>query len=541
MDSVARALPSAHLRLSLRHGEIRLTRPDAGIRLDLDGRDMFFGQDVTIRIGRDPGVDVQSTNPSVDGQHATISYFEGRWVIEDHSHSGTYREGAAIDRLEIDEPITLRLGDPENGAVLTLTPVAGEAAFQRTTRRIVIGAAAVVLLVAGIAAAVVVLATRDDSNGGGSSALEGRGLARLKAATVLLAGDPSDPGKTGWGSGTMVDKSGLILTNAHVAAITNPPAPGLGAQYEAPPDKGPTESGPIYVYTTNGTDDPAQPAYIAEQVAVDGYLDLAVFKITEDIDGAPLGDLDLPYVPLGNSAALTAGQQLTIFGFPGNAGTTAVSVDPGAVRSFVGDKRIGERRAWINFSANIAHGNSGGLAVDDDGKIVGIPTRFGNETGGFGDLPARRLRPINLALPLIDAARNGDDYDEYQHVKRLSGDETIDWVGWAPSDSDGCTDRTVTGYRSGSSGVFPQFRYAGMTADVDALIYLVGPDPDTGKRALLDKEAVQWGAGKKGCVVLSFTPRGSESWADGDYTVAMLLGPNFEVDAGAEATSVGGS
>ena len=245
-------------------------------------------------------------------------------------------------------------------------------------------------------------------------------------------------------------------------------------------------------------------------------------------------------MPLGDSDALTAGQQLTIFGFPGNAGTTAVSVDPGAVRSFVGDKRIGDGRAWINFSANIAHGNSGGLAVDGDGEIVGIPTRFGDDTGAFGDLPARRLRPISLALPLIDAARNGESYDEYRYVEPLSGSETIDFAGWSPSAGDKCTDQVVSSYPSGSSGLFPQVRYSGMTEGVDALIYLVGPDPDTGRRTLLDKEAVQWGAGEEGCVVLSYTPRGSDTWADGDYTVAMLLGPNFEEDAGSEATTVGG-
>ena len=246
----------------------------AGIRLGLDGRDAFFGPDATIRIGRDPGVDVHSPNPSVSRQHATISYQDGKWILEDQSRRGTFREGAAINRLEIDQPVTLRLGDPENGAVLTLTPVPTDAAsgpgtstlirnFQRTTRRVVIGAVAIVLLVVGAATAVVVVATRDgDSNGKGEAALEGRGLSRLKAATVLLAGDPSDPEKTGWGSGTIVDKSGLILTNAHVASIANPPAPGLGAQYESPPEEGPESAGPLYVYTTNGTDEQAQPAYV---------------------------------------------------------------------------------------------------------------------------------------------------------------------------------------------------------------------------------------------------------------------------------------
>jgi hypothetical protein len=93
-------------------------------------------------------------------------------------------------------------------------------------------------------------------------------------------------------------------------------------------------------------------------------------------------------------------------------------------------------RAFIKTSATISGGNSGGLAVDRSNRIIGIPTQLGagelegevvdcraladtnrdgviddNDncvpTGGF----INALRPINLALPIINAAKSGQvDY-----------------------------------------------------------------------------------------------------------------------------------
>ena len=85
-------------------------------------------------------------------------------------------------------------------------------------------------------------------------------------------------------------------------------------------------------------------------------------------------------------------------------------------------------RAWIKTDATISGGNSGGTAVDDDGKLVGIPTQAAAGTGvtpvdarpvldtnrdgrvDQRDTPMaiggfiNGLRPINLAIPLLEEA-----------------------------------------------------------------------------------------------------------------------------------------
>jgi S1-C subfamily serine protease len=219
----------------------------------------------------------------------------------------------------------------------------------------------------------------------------------------------------GWtGSGSIVTPDGFILTNAHVVL----------------PDKYfPIDA--LGVSITEREDRPPVPTYYAEVIQADESLDIAVIRITKDIDGNPVdpASLNLPYVAMGNADELHLGDSITILGYPGIGGDT-ITLTSGEVSGFTSEEGWGDR-AFIKTSATIAGGNSGGLAADVDGKLIGIPTQlgYGGEdqfvdcrtladtnrdgvvddrdscvpTGGF----INALRPINLALPMIEAARQG--------------------------------------------------------------------------------------------------------------------------------------
>lgn len=220
----------------------------------------------------------------------------------------------------------------------------------------------------------------------------------------------------GWtGSGTVVSKNGLILTNAHVVI--------------------PGENSPVDLLTiapTVSADEKPHPSFTAKVVQADSKLDLAVIKIVGDLSGNPIdaASLNLPVVKLGDSDKLTLGDKLTILGYPGIGGET-ITLTSGEVSGFTSEAGIGNR-AFIKTSATIAGGNSGGLAADDAGELIGIPTQLGSgsdtgivdcryladtnsdgmidendtciPTGGF----INSLRPINLAKPLIEAALRGE-------------------------------------------------------------------------------------------------------------------------------------
>ncbi|HVN56073.1 MAG TPA: serine protease [Anaerolineaceae bacterium] len=222
--------------------------------------------------------------------------------------------------------------------------------------------------------------------------------------------------KEGWtGSGSIITPDGLILTNAHVAL----------------PDKYyPVDA--LVVSLTVSQDQPAVKSYYAEVVQADRALDFAVIRITTDLHKNPVdwALFSLPVVSLGDSDQLNLGDPITILGYPGIGGQT-ITLTRGDVSGFTHEDRYGDR-AFIKTSATIAGGNSGGMAANARGELIGVPTQLGYggegqyvdcrviaDTNRDGKIDSRdscvptggfinALRPVNLALPLIEAARRGE-------------------------------------------------------------------------------------------------------------------------------------
>ena len=67
---------------------------------------------------------------------------------------------------------------------------------------------------------------------------------------------------------------------------------------------------------------------------------------------------------------------LFIIGFPEKGGSTP-TVNRGVVE---GKDLLGN---WIKTDARVIHGNSGGAAVNSDGKLVGIPTKVVADRAGY--------------------------------------------------------------------------------------------------------------------------------------------------------------
>lgn len=217
-----------------------------------------------------------------------------------------------------------------------------------------------------------------------------------------------------WGSGTIVSPDGIILTNAHVVSDT---------KNFAVKD--------LVIAMTVSPDQPPEQRYHAKIMQLDSYMDIAVLQIETDLTRQPVDKaaLNLPAVKFGNSDDLQLNDELVILGYPGIGGTTITLTD-GRVGGFTAEEPYGNR-AFIKTSATFAGGNSGGLAVNSKGEMVGIPTQLGYggvdqyadcrrlvdtngdgmvdeydsciPTGGF----INALRPINLALSYVDAAKAG--------------------------------------------------------------------------------------------------------------------------------------
>jgi S1-C subfamily serine protease len=107
-------------------------------------------------------------------------------------------------------------------------------------------------------------------------------------------------------------------------------------------------------------------------VAFDPALDVAVLKISSDINGTPVTRQDFAAVPLGNPYDIRLGDELRILGYPGKGGE---SLTPSKTE-FAGYTKNVQLAIDGSFKtvSTIAGGNSGGSALYN-GKLVGIPSR----------------------------------------------------------------------------------------------------------------------------------------------------------------------
>ncbi len=252
------------------------------------------------------------------------------------------------------------------------------------------------------------------SAGESSQALSLGELARAAVQLQALVSQAGAQAVVWTGSGTLISADGLILTNAHV--VDN-----RSGEYEQ-----------LGVAVLDRTDRAPQLSYLAEVAAVDYGLDLAVVRIVSDLDGAH-AQLQLPFVQLGDSDQVEIGDRIRILGYPGIGGDT-VTFTEGAISGFTSERGI-DGRAWLKTDATITGGNSGGMGLNQQGELVAIPTTLGSgaEDGGLADcrqlvdtnrdgvvdsedtcVPLggfiNALRPVALATPLIQAARQGERY-----------------------------------------------------------------------------------------------------------------------------------
>jgi S1-C subfamily serine protease len=136
--------------------------------------------------------------------------------------------------------------------------------------------------------------------------------------------------------------------------------------------------------------------------------DLVLLRIISSADGKPLPEtVQFPTIPLGNSYHLDLLDDLAIIGFPEKGGST-VTVNTGIIE---GKDILGD---WLKTDARLIHGNSGGAAVDSQGRLVGIPTKvvvdsqeIDTNKDGFPDTVRTYgavgfLRPVHLVNSMLD-------------------------------------------------------------------------------------------------------------------------------------------
>jgi S1-C subfamily serine protease len=374
-------------------------------------------------------------------------------------------------------------------------------------------------------------------------------VSELEQATVQIQRVDAEGKQLTLGSGTIIGEDGLILTNAHVA---DPTAPGLPRIYERREVKAWDH---IVVALFAGDEDkPAEPTYRARVVASDGYLDAAVLQIDQTLRGESVepASLELQTVTLGDSDGLGIEDDIRVYGYPevGGGSVGTINAARGQVSGFQTDPLL-EGRAWIKTDASILAGNSGGLAANDRGQLIGIPSAIRSDaTGTLG-----KIRPINLLKPLITKAKAGEEWESPYLVKGKE-EATATALGWyqtttveeeatetTEKDKDSCTRDTEKPPRftSGATNLVAVFSFRNMTGMEEVQshwLYQANPG-DTPKQVIT--VAREWNP-KFGTSHECFWMLGPKALGkggtlpDGTYILEMRAGPTLELIGREEAT-----
>ncbi|MDC3077711.1 trypsin-like peptidase domain-containing protein [Prochlorococcus sp. AH-716-O05] len=199
-----------------------------------------------------------------------------------------------------------------------------------------------------------------------------------------LLGEPgmSPDRERGQGSGVIIDKNGLVLTNAHVVERVDN----------------------VSVTLADGTNRDGQV------LGTDSITDLALVKIDNQEDSN--------FAPLGDSEELEVGDWAIALGTPYGLEKTVTLGIVSSLHRDINSLGFSDKRLdLIQTDAAINPGNSGGPLINSNGQVIGINTlvRSGPGAGlGFAI-------PINLAKNVSDQLlENGKVIHPYLGVQLIS-------------------------------------------------------------------------------------------------------------------------
>jgi S1-C subfamily serine protease len=238
------------------------------------------------------------------------------------------------------------------------------------------------------------------------------------------------------GSGFVIDKSGTILTNAHVIQG----AQKVTVQFED------------------------QKIVNAQVVGKDLNSDLALLKVTPD-------GLNLDPLPLGDSKNVQVGDPTIAIGNPFGLDRTLTTGVVSALQRQIKAPNGFQIDNVIQTDAPINPGNSGGPLLDATGRVIGINSQI--ETGGGqGSVGIGFAVPIDTAKQVIPQLEHGGKVERaYLGLSSLTIDGTLDSLG-LPVKSGGLVETVQSGSPAEKAGI----KAGNVTAQVNGGPIALGGD-----------------------------------------------------------------
>lgn len=359
-------------------------------------------------------------------------------------------------------------------------------------------------------------------------------LERIRRATVFIIQASEDDLTTRCvGTGTVVRYDGLILTNAH-NTVPSGSCPGEE----------------LIIAMTVDPDEPPVPKYRAEIAQTNPGLDLALLRITRELDGRLIDEGALPVLPfveIADDATTQLDQTLTVVGYPG-IGNDSIESILGTVTGFIAEPSAGEQ-AWIKATtvSAIPGTMSGGGAYNQQGELVGVPTttpvgvrgeegsscRLLEDTNDDGFINSNDacvpigdfidvLRPASFARPLIRSASLNLSVEtlttpDFRTPPSEEPSVTQDRLFFALSVENGLPDSVVSSAPAGTTSLYLFFDYRNFTAET---IYELRVSVDGVPSPQFSLPPVRWSGGTDG---LWYIGSSGQPWTNGVYEFRLFV------------------
>jgi serine protease Do len=220
--------------------------------------------------------------------------------------------------------------------------------------------------------------------------------ARLTAKDIVQVAGPAivkiEAGQEKIGTGFILDKTGVVATNLHVV---------VGESM-------------IRIKLSDGSQYP-----VTQIDGVDPARDLALLQIRPN--------KELPTLKLGDSDAMSAGDQVVAIGNPlgfDNAVTSGLisQVRPICGKADIAADKCRQELTLLQISAAISPGSSGGPLFNQYGEVVGVTTAIITAGQNFNlAVPANYLKPMfaqRIAMTPDQFAKESQEAEDHHHRER---------------------------------------------------------------------------------------------------------------------------
>jgi S1-C subfamily serine protease len=375
------------------------------------------------------------------------------------------------------------------------------------------------------------------------------GIDRIQRSTVYIMQMQNVDNRTITqcvGSGTLVDRRGLIVTNAH-HTVPSVACPG----------------DILVIALSTNPDEPPIPTYRAEIAQANPGLDLALLRITEELNGRKIepNSLFLPFVELANSDQVLLDDTVWAAGYSGIQ-NDSVGTIIGTISGFVAEPS-GGTRSWIKTDAAIPGTMSGGGVFNESGRLIGVSTTVPitgpgaenclniEDTNGDGLVNQNdrcvpvgsfinALRPSNFARPLLRSASLGLTVEKLSEPSQTTGTNsqppTFSNLVISPSVANGQPSTIIGSLPTGTTSLFLFFDYQNMTPDTTYELRVLRdniPDPRFGLAP------IRWSGGRSGSWYIGSS---DAIWPNGRYTFELSINgatsQAIQIDVGISPTDV---